>query len=178
MPKEALLQVGAAFILLTGSIMAKDKFQSDTFIKVEVGHKEIQGLTNIGTQKVSDTGYSLGVGAQNILWRTSILLASLDAGSQHAESLTLFVDHYFLNKSDTNALNAYLLQPFIGLHLGYTNYESLSVDESGFVYGAQIGVNISLTQELDLDIAYKHTVSTMDQFDHEAGVTVGLGYFF
>lgn len=178
MAKEALLKVGTALVLFTGSIMAKDRFQSDTFIKVEVGKKEIQGLTGSGIKKVSDTGYSVGVGAQNVLWRTSILFTSLDAGSQHAESMTLFIDHYFLNKSDMNVLSAYSLQPFIGLHLGYANYESLSVDESGVVYGAQLGVNIALTQELDLDIAYKHTVSAMDQFDHETGVTVGLGYFF
>ena len=76
------------------------------------------------------------------------------------------------------------IRPYLGINLGYMNYESDAdgiaddIDQSGFLYGGQVGFTIELMQSLDLDVMYRYSLTNADQVDHIEGLVIGINYLY
>lgn len=159
---------------LGSSVQAREISESQKFIGVEVSITEVQGQQP--SDKSNDTSYGLRVGAQNEQWRTMFTLNYFDSGDQNVEKLFLSVDYFFLK---TDMYDSYALQPYLGVNLGYMNYESTMEDDaSGLLYGMQGGVVLDVTDTIGLDVGYRYSLSSADELDHTGDVVFGINYQF
>lgn len=158
---------------------AEDTFSSNKFIGVEVGATNLQGDVGgiFATQdnKVNGIEYGLKVGAQKDIWRTTLILNFFDKDDQNTEKFVGTFDYFFLNKNDNVTQT---IEPYFGLNIGYVNYESTGIDESGVLYGGQAGFIVNMTDSVDVDLSYRYSLSTADSFDHSGSVILGLNYFY
>lgn len=178
MMKEMVVAITLGLGLVTASC-ADDTFSSSKFIGVEVGATSLQG--DIGgifatpDNKVNGIEYGLKVGAQKNIWRTTLILNFFDKDDQNTEKFVGAFDYFFLNKHDNVSQ---MIEPYFGLNVGYINYESTGIDESGLLYGGQAGLVVNLDDSVDIDLSYRYSLSTVDSFDHSGSVILGLNYFY
>jgi len=156
---------------LGSSVQAREITESQKFIGVEVSITEVQGKEP--GDKSNDASYGLRVGAQNEQWRTMFTLNYFDSGEHNVEKLFLSVDYFFLK---TDVYDSYALQPYLGVNLGYMNFEETGVDADGFVYGMQGGVVLDVTDAIGLDVGYRYSLSSADELDHTGDVVFGINY--
>ena len=156
---------------LGSSVSARDISESQKFIGVEVSITEVQGEQPGDSS--DDVAYGLRLGAQNEKWRTMFTLNYFDSGEHNVENFFLSIDYFFL-KADV--MDSYALQPYLGLNVGYMNFESTGVDESGFLYGMQGGVLLDITEKIGLDLGYRYSLSNSDALDHTSDVVFGINY--
>ena len=104
-----------------------------------------------------------------------------DGRHQNYEKGLASLDYFFLF-SHTEKNN---FQPFIGINVGYANYESTGdIDMSGFVYGGQIGVLFSVAENIDVDLMYRYSLSNATQedrdaeLDHIGSIVFGINYVY
>lgn len=144
---------------------------------MEAGISEVQGgiASEIDGSTSQGSSFGLRVGARAEEWRTLFSVNQFDNEGRNVEKLLLAVDYLFLGDS---ALVDYAMQPYIGLNAGYANYESLGVDEDGFLYGAQAGIIVDIVEELSLDIGFRYSLSSSDALDHTQDVVFGMDYKF
>jgi len=165
-----------AIILLStvlGNMLYADVSQSDTFVGIEIASTEVQGQQPSMTS--DSISYGVRIGAENEEWRTIIGFNHYDKDNYAVEKLYLSVDYLFLKYDE---LEAFTVQPYIGLNTGYANYEQGSIDENGLVYGAQTGVVLNIIEQFDIDFSYRYSLSSADAFDHESDFLLGLHYHF
>ena len=175
----ALLCIG-----LGTSLYARDDIsESTTFIGLEVGYVEVQGdvgyliddMPVIEPNFVGDydVQYGFRIGAQRDQWRTTLIYDYYDSkdNDQNVEQGYLTLDYFILEKESA-------FRPYIGLNVGYGNYESTFVDESGFLYGGQVGIVLEVAETINLDVGFRYTLSNADSFDHIGGVIFGANYLF
>jgi opacity protein-like surface antigen len=170
-------QIGMVLLstVLGSSLYAGDMSESQKFIGVEVSISEVQGdgPSDIATNISNGTSFGLRLGAQNDEWRTMIGLTYFDAEGRNVERLYGSVDYLFLPSDISDSL---VFKPFIGMNVGYQNYESNEIDEDGFVYGGQAGVIINAFDNLSVDVSYRYTLSNEVAFDHSGDVVFGFNY--
>lgn len=158
--------------VLGSFIYAEQIVDNQKFIGVEVSITEVQG-EQPGNES-DDVSYGLRVGAQNEQWRTMFTLNYFDSGEHNVEKLFLSVDYFFMK---TDVYDSYALQPYLGLNLGYANYEDdFGADADGFIYGMQGGVVLDVTDEIGFDVGYRYSLSSTDELDHTGDVVFGLNY--
>jgi opacity protein-like surface antigen len=104
-----------------------------------------------------------------------------DGNKQNYEKGLLSVDYLFLYSNQEKSA----FQPFIGINIGYMNYESTNdIDMSGFVYGAQAGLIFSITETVDIDVMYRYSLSNATQddrdasLDHVGSIVFGINYIY
>ncbi len=163
-----------AFALAT-SLYADELGSSQRFIGLEIGAGQVQGDTPVEIGHEGDAiEYGLRIGAQDGQWRTTFLFDYFDSSDddQNVEKGMLTVDYFFLDSLSNS------VRPFIGVNLGYANYESTFFDDSGVLYGGQVGVVVGLTESIDLDIAFRYSLSDIDIMDHTSEIMLGVNYLF
>jgi opacity protein-like surface antigen len=169
MKKMAIILLSTVF----GNMLYAEISQSDTFIGIEVASTEVQGQQPSSTS--DSISYGVRIGAENEEWRTIIGFNHYDKDEYAVEKLYLSVDYLFLKYDE---LDAFTVQPYVGVNTGYANYEQGSIDESGLVYGAQAGVVLNIMEQFDVDLSYRYSLSSADSFDHESDFLLGLHYHF
>ncbi len=159
-------------VALGNTVYAREITESQKFIGVEVSITEVQGQQPSDTS--DDTSFGVRVGAQNEQWRTMFILNYFDSGEHNVEKLFLTVDYFFMK---TDVYDSYALQPYLGVNVGYMNFESnKGVDADGFVYGMQGGVVLDVTEKVGFDVGYRYSLSSADELDHTGDVVFGLNY--
>ncbi|CAA6819450.1 MAG: Unknown protein [uncultured Sulfurovum sp.] len=163
--------------VFVGTLYARDITESQKFIGIEAGISEVQGgiASEIDGSTSKGTTFGLRVGARAEEWRTLFSVNNFDDEGRNVEKLLLAVDYLFLGE---DALVDYAMQPYIGLNAGYANYESLGVDEDGFLYGGQAGIIVDIVEELSLDIGFRYSLSSSDALDHTQDIIFGMDYKF
>jgi len=161
---------------LGSSLYARgDMSESRTFIGLEVGYSEVQGDTfyDIGYTGDSDIEFGARIGAQKDDWRTTFIFDYYDStdNDQNVETLLMTVDYFVLD-------NASAFKPYIGVNVGYANYESTFIEDSGWVYGGQAGFLIDVADMVNLDLSYRYSLSSADVFDHKGSIFFGANYLF
>lgn len=156
-----------------GNMAYADISTSETFIGVEIASTEVQGEQPSSTS--DGVSFGLRVGAQNEEWRTIIGFNYYDKDEYSVEKLILSVDYLFYKY---DAMNEFSVQPYIGLNMGYMNYEQGTIDESGFLYGVQGGVIFNVMEKFDLDLGYRYSLSNAEALDHASDVLLGVHYHF
>ena len=166
-----------ATILATGAF-AQNFTTSQTFVGLDLGYSQVKGYINdAGTIKYkddSDIQYGLRIGAQNDEWRTTFIFGYYDNSdtSQNVEEYLVTVDYFLTDKTTT-------IRPYIGANIGYASYESDYIeDESGVIYGGQLGFTVDVAEHINLDLAYRYSVTDYDELDHIGGVMFGVNYLF
>ena len=180
------------------TLYARDDIsQSKPFIGLEIGYATVQGdvgaIGIIRDYEGSDIEYGIRIGAKKEEWRTTLSFNYFDSVDDYAQNYEKYLasfDYFFLASNKSN------FQPYLGVNVGYINYESDSyldshldeqdIDMSGFIYGAQVGVLFSVTENIDLDIMYRYSISnaTMDShddtpaLDHIGSIVFGINYIY
>jgi len=165
-----------AGMALASSVYAESAPGDRKFIGLEVGAGTVQGDRLYQSNHDGDAvEYGVRLGAQTEEWRTMFVFDYFDSSDddQNVEKGLVTVDYFFYNSGSEMAV-----RPFIGVNIGYANYESTGVDDSGFLYGGQAGVVIGITPQVDLDLSYRYSLSEMDVMDHTASFTFGINYLF
>jgi len=169
----AIMLAGMA---LGSAVYAESAPGDKKFIGLEVGAGAVQGDKMYASNYDGDEiEYGIRLGAQTDEWRTMFVFDYFDSSDddQNVEKGLLTVD-YFINSGATEMR----IKPFVGVNIGYANYESTGVDDSGFLYGGQAGVVIGVAPEIDLDLSYRYSLSEMDVMDHASSFTFGFNYLF
>jgi opacity protein-like surface antigen len=174
---KKILGTAMAMALFVGSAYAADNssvVSSKRFIGVEIGASEVQGETLYDPSRSgTDVSYGVRIGAKEGVWRTTFLFNYYDNTDDdiNTETMLLTVDYFFL-ESATN------FQPYIGINAGYANYESTGVDDSGFLYGGQVGLLFDVSPMFDFDLSYRYSLTGMDVMDHAGSVMLSVDYKF
>jgi len=162
---------------------SEDIFTSKTFIGLEVGYAEVQGAVGhmdddtvvIDPNFVGDYDVEFGfrIGAQNDQWRTTFIFDYYDSSDndQNIEKGYLTLDYFILEKESA-------VRPYIGVNVGYANYESSYVEDSGILYGAQAGIVLEVAEMINMDLGYRYSLSDIDTLDHIGSVVFGVHYIF
>jgi opacity protein-like surface antigen len=180
-------KIAAAFVCvaLGSSLYAKEVAVSEKFIGLEVGAATVQG--DIGgyfpeyDHDGSDVELGFRLGAQINEWRTMLIFDYFDSSDddQNYEKGLLSFDYFFLN-SNQGEYNAF--RPYIGVNVGYMNYEATDVDVNGFVYGGQVGFAYRVAEHVDIDLMYRYSLTSGsdDQYeaDHIGSVLFGINYIY
>ncbi|QOR62320.1 outer membrane beta-barrel protein [Sulfurovum sp. ST-21] len=175
------VMVSCFAMVLGTSLHAKDFSVSEKIIGIEIGAASIQADTNgylFGEPEHdgSDVEYGLRIGAQMNEWRTLLVLDYFDSkdDDQNYEKFMITVDNMFNNtEKDVKGL-----QPYIGLNIGYMNYESTNINESGFLYGGQAGLFYRVTDNVGVDVSYRYSLTDADRTDHIASFVMGINYIY
>ena len=172
------IAIAALCTVLGTSLYARDISSGDKFIGLEVSAMQVQGDTGgiLGEKDHKETGveWGLRVGAQTEQWRSMIVLNYFDEADQNTEKLMVTVDYFFLDSAKEQSY----FKPYLGVNAGYMNYESTGVDESGFLYGAQAGFVVEVMETIDIDLGYRYSLSSAEEFDHTGGVVFGINYLY
>ena len=156
-----------------GNLAYADISTSERFIGVEIASSEVQGEQPSSTS--DGLSFGIRVGAQNEEWRTTIGFSLYDKDEYSVEKLFLSVDYLFLKYGE---FNNFSIQPYVGMNVGYANYEQGAIDENGLLYGGQAGIIVNVMELIDVDLAYRYSLSSADALDHTSDLLLGLHYHF
>ncbi len=165
-------------MVLGSSLYAGNASVAKGFIGLEVGAGTVQGDVGGYFEELDYEGdaieYGLRLGAQSDEWRTMFVFDYYDSSDddQNLEKGFLMFDYFFLQDGESS------FKPFIGLNVGYANYESTDVEDNGFLYGGQVGFVINVAESIDLDLSYRYSLSEADVLDHTTSITFGLNYLY
>ena len=165
--------------LLATTLLAQAKVildKSQKFIGVEVAYTEVQGEGLEPQAKSKGASFGLHIGAQNDEWRTTVGISYFDNEDRNVERLFMGVDYLFLHTvlSDTMSL-----QPYLGLNVGYMNYETADgINADGFLYGAQLGAFLEINRTVDIDLEYRYMLSNAHSLDHTQEAVLSLHYLY
>jgi opacity protein-like surface antigen len=181
-------KIGIALLCMAlgSTLYARDDIStSTTFVGLEVGYSEVQGSVghydivdghDIGVITPNFTGdydieYGLRIGAEKEQWRTTFIFDYYNSSKndQNIEQGYLTLDYYILEKESA-------FRPYIGINVGYGNYESTFVEDSGFLYGGQAGVVLEVAGKMNFDLGYRYSLSDAEAFDHIGSFIFGFNY--
>jgi len=132
--------------------------------------------SDAGGRSSSGMSYGLRFGAQNLEWRTMATLERFgneDYNDYYRGLLQL--DYFFLGQ-DNLMMESFALRPYFGLNIGAISLDTEYENVKTLTYGAQLGATMSLSNQVDLDIGYRHNLATSDIVDHTSGLSIGLHY--
>jgi opacity protein-like surface antigen len=163
--------VGAA--VLTSGVQAGEISIGEKIIGLEIGSGTIEADTLIGgyDTRGTDVEYGIRLGAQNDEWRTLLILDYYDNSDDDQEYFKGLVSFdYLLTESE--------FKPFIGINLGYLDYTSTGNDDSGFLYGGQLGVLYRAAENVQVDVTYRYSFVEADHVNHVEDIVFGVNYIF
>jgi long-subunit fatty acid transport protein len=159
------------------SLYAKDFSVSERIIGLEIGGAQIQADTiDERDHDGNDVEYGIRLGAQMNEWRTLLILNYFDSSDddQNYEKGMITFDYMFLNEQGYEQP----LQPYIGLNVGYMNYESSYIDEDGYLFGGQVGFAYKIQDSFGIDVSYRYSVTNASKTDHIQSIVVGFNYLY
>ncbi|WP_309498095.1 hypothetical protein [Sulfurovum sp.] len=155
---------------------AEQSFGNKGFIGLEVGYGSVDADLFTGQKHSSeDVEYGFRLGAQSAEWRTMFVFDyyKSDDDDQTVEKGFLMVDYFFLD-SDIDTV----VRPYVGGNVGYANYESTLVDESGLLYGGQIGIVMRAGDSVDIDLSFRYSLGQVDAVNNVSSITLGINYLY
>ena len=162
-----------------------------SFIGFESGYATVQGdiagsffpSQHIHGYKGSGVEYGIRIGAKNEEWRATALWNYFNNGkgnsTQFYEKKVVSIDNFVFHSNQSD------FQPFVGINLGYVNYQSEdNIDVSGVLYGAQIGILANISDNIDMDLQYRYSLADAARinhnasFDHISSIVFGINYLY
>ena len=167
--------------MVLGTLLnAREISSGDKFLGLEVGAATVQADTGgfFGELEHEGTDVEIGfrLGVQNEAWRTTLIYDYFDSSDddQNYEKGMLTVDYFFLESTR----GVQMFNPYIGLNAGYMNYESTGIDESGFLYGAQVGLTFDMMENINADLGYRYSYTDAAHTDHIGSFVLGVNYLY
>jgi len=170
--------IASLCIALGTVVQARDLSQSERILGIEIGSGTIQANNQFSPivgeldHRGTDIEYGFRIGAQQKEWRTLFIADYLNSSDDDQEYIKgmLAVDYFIVQDS--------ALKPFIGANVGYMNYKTTAIDESGFLYGGQVGAAYRMTDNIEMDFSYRYSLSSANNTDHVEGIIFGLNYIY
>jgi len=157
--------------------VSENIMEESSFVGIEGDY-----VTSSKANGVDKSGVSFGLrlGAQNIDWRTMVVF-QVFSNSNNINSYVralLQVDYYFV-KIDNLSMDSRAVRPYVGLNIGgmYLDVNS-SANIKTLTYGAEVGVTINITNNVDFDLAYRYNISSSKNIKHTSDITAGIHYKF
>jgi len=165
---------GLAVLGIAGVLHAEEVSIGEKIIGLEVGASKIEADSIFlgDNYEGNDIEYGLRLGAQNKQWRTLIVLNYYDANDDDQEYIKGMATFDYLLIQDSP------LKPYLGVNVGYIDYTSQERDDSGFLYGGQVGVLYRVAENIQVDVTYRYSFVESDYVNHVEGIVVGLNYIF
>ena len=175
-----------AGILLSSVLYAGNYSEGKKFIGLEIGAAQIQGGVYLDIldpfsydqfYEGSGVAFGLRLGAQNDKYRTTLLYNYYDNvdEDQKLQMGLVTIDYYVISTEASSVT----IKPFIGLNIGYMGYESTFVDESDFLYGGQAGVVVNVSEQIDIDLSYRYSLTYESiAMDHFGVLMLGVNYLY
>ncbi len=178
MVKKTGMALLCATILSTSLIANEGVLPSKAIIGLEIGSSTIQA-NNIYSPIIGGLDHrgqniQLGfrIGAENKEWKTLLVANYFDSPDDDQRYIKghLEINYFILQES--------VIRPLMGLNVGYMNYQTSNIDENGFIYGGQIGVQYDAMENLSLDLMYRYSLVATDNVDSIAGIIFGINYVY
>jgi len=164
------LLAGAA--VLTSGVQAGEISVGEKIIGIEIGAGTIEADTLFEYDYTgNDVEYGIRLGAQNDEWRTLLVLDYYDSSDDDQKYIKGLVSFDYLLTEST-------FKPYIGVNLGYLDYTSESNDDSGFLYGGQVGFLYRVADNVQIDVTYRYSFVEADHVNHVEDVVFGVNYIF
>jgi opacity protein-like surface antigen len=167
-------------VSLIGSAYAGNTMSDERILGIEVASATIEadtfGLGGENNHEGDDVEFGVRLGAQNDEWRTLLILDYFDSSDddQSYWKGLVTVDYMILKEGK--------LKPFIGVNVGYIDYDTSLLDVfgdgSGLMYGGQAGVLFRINEHLQADVQYRYSFSSADSVNHTEGILFGIEYIF
>ena len=160
------------FALCSTLYAREDISQSTPFIGLEIGYANMQAdATNFFDWQLpqnihpdfesSDIEFGVKIGARKDDWRTTLLVNYLDTDNdgynQNYLKGSVEIDYLFSFSESGDSP----LKPFLGLNVGYIDYETGDIpdkiESDGFTYGGQVGIIYTISNKVDIDLKYRYT---------------------
>jgi len=159
---------------------AVDDFSSERLLGIEVAYTSVDSTNEIGFRKTSDDAeFGLRLGAQNEEWRTTLRLNFMKAEGRGYQKAMLDFDRFVwasLYKTDS-----IVFKPYLGAHVGwmrYTDDHDGFLSGSGLAYGGQLGLALTVLDEVDFDFGYRHTIANIDGVDTVGSFVFAVNYLY
>ena len=154
-----------SLLCLSSILQAKDQVYS--FLGIQTAVSEYQDTT------APSLGVKYGQQSQNI--RTSISYDYAKNSSKQYQTLLMQIDTGILEKTFRESL----FKPYMGVSLGFIQYEDKNTIDKGYVYGLNTGVTYLLNDAVDLDLGF-HFMKTkkMQTINNINDLTFSLHYFY
>jgi len=159
---------------------AVDDFSSERLLGIEVAYTSVDSTNEIGFRKTNeDAEFGLRLGAQNEEWRTTLRLNFMKAEGRGYQKAMLDFDRFVwasLYKTDS-----IVFKPYLGAHLGwmrYTDDHDGFLSGSGLAYGGQLGLALTVLDEVDFDFGYRHTIANIDGVDTVGSLVFAVNYLY
>ena len=173
-------------VLLGSALYAENYSEGKKFLGIEIGAAQLQGGVYLDLldpysydqfYEGSDITYGLRFGAQNDKYRTMILFNYYDNTDEDQNlQMGLVTIDYFVVSEDMASMT---IKPFIGINVGYMQYESTLVEDSDFVYGGQAGLVANISDKIDIDLSYRYSLSwESEAMDHFGAAMLGVNYLY
>jgi len=165
-------------VVLTSSLNAENYFQSEKILGLEIGASRIEANNQFSpligelNHEGDNIEFGIRIGAVKKEWRTLLVVNYFNSADDDQEYIRglLEVDYFIMQDS--------LLKPFLGINVGYMNYQTTDIDESSFLYGGQLGVVYRVTKNIEIDLMYRYSLANSDNVDHIEGIIFGLNYIY
>jgi opacity protein-like surface antigen len=158
--------------LYAGNLDANSK----GFLGLEVGAGFLDGDRSNGFKhQGSAIEYGLRLGSKSDEWRATFAFDYFNSNKddQKIEKSYLLIDYLlFTNDSGLN------INPYLGLNVGYMNYESTLVNATGLIYGGQAGIIWGASENIDLDLSYRYSLAKNIAVNNSSGIIFGFNYLY
>jgi len=171
----------------------EDISESNLFIGLEIDSTKVDTSTEVfltdqnynildsakfGATSSSVIEYGIRLGAEKEEWRTTLLYSYYNNEDEGIEETmhkgALLLDYFIWSSNSTD----YNVKPYVGAHVGYMNYEAsgdlagyginqIYADDSGFYYGAQAGIAMTISEVVQLDLSYRYSLTSIDDITGE-----------
>ena len=156
---------------------ATEEFSSERILGIEIGYSNLNTNKNSLSTSTTSSQFGLKIGAQNRDWRTTIVGNFFTKEGHNYQKLMLAFDHFVwdsLYKTDN-----IIFKPYLGGHIGWIKYtDNFSLNNNGMVYGGETGLAMNLFKEVDFDLAYRYSLTNVDEVDSIKSVVFGVNYIY
>lgn len=157
----------ALIFLLTAGLYSSTIDEIYTFVGVQGGYAQYD---NIDAPII---GFSYG--KQNSEWRTAINYNYSNSSSNTYHSIIIQVDTGIF----TGLFEDYQFKPYLGFSLGAMQHKNGALDDKGYLFGGNIGLNYVVNNLIDVDLGYRYMSSSkFKNLDNRGDILLSLHYYF
>jgi len=160
-----MLKVTLIFLFIFTSLFAEEK-EEFPFLGITVSTQSI-------SSNQRETPIGLRYGKQTLDWRT---MFTYEHASNGYQMFGMEIDKIMLDE----LIDMPEFRPYLGLSVGYFKYDDGALtDDGGLYYGANAGLIIYTTDNIDADLSYHYyKVNNIGELDNIKGATFSLHYFY
>lgn len=162
----------SVLFLLTYSLLFSSNLEEYPFLGVTISTQTTDIASNADLESVSEVAYGFRYGRQTLDWRT---MGTIEFANNLYVSYALEIDKILMD----NMFGYPEIRPYAGLTVGYVTYKGGEEDVSTYFYGANAGLLVYASDNIDADIGYHYyKIQNFEELDAIQGASLSLHYFY